>query len=138
MEHAGGAIVTLIMHGHSDEEERTIRWDGSRATLRARFCTSADSEITVHDHLTGAHETVHVGTADVRGHGGGDERLLSAFVDAIRDADGGTLTTARISLESHLLAFAAERSRVSGAPVDMTAYRAEVESELIGTEQAAS
>jgi predicted dehydrogenase len=138
MEHESGAIVTLVMHGHSDEEERTIRWDGSRATLRARFCTTADSEITVRDHLTGALETVTVGKGDVRGHGGGDERLLRAFADAIRDANAGSLTSARTSLESHLLAFAAERSRLGAEPVDMPAYRAEVESEAVGPQQAAS
>jgi hypothetical protein len=42
-------------------------------------------------------------------------------------ADSGALTSARASLDSHLLAFAAERSRLTGATVDMAAYRAEVE-----------
>jgi hypothetical protein len=34
-----------------------------------------------------------------------------------------TLTSARNSLESHLMAFAAEESRLGGGVIDMDAYR---------------
>ena len=37
MQFAGGASVVLFMHGHSHEEARTMRYDGTRATLRAKF-----------------------------------------------------------------------------------------------------
>ncbi|HYN89638.1 MAG TPA: Gfo/Idh/MocA family oxidoreductase, partial [Ardenticatenaceae bacterium] len=37
MEFEGGASVLLVMHGHSHEEGRTMRYDGSRATLRGSF-----------------------------------------------------------------------------------------------------
>jgi len=39
------------------------------------------------------------------------------------------LTSVRASLESHLMAFAAEEARVEGTMVDMAAYRARVEGE---------
>jgi hypothetical protein len=123
MEHADGAIVTLIMHGHSDEEVRTMRYDGTRATLKGRF--GVTSEITIHDHRTGTVETIEVGPGR-GGHGGGDEGLMRAFVEAVRGRSGA-LTDARMSLESHLLAFAAERSRASGSVVEMDRYRTDVE-----------
>jgi predicted dehydrogenase len=48
-------------------------------------------------------------------HGGGDRVIMDRFVDAIRTGDRkGLLTTAAESLDSHLLAFAAEASRRSG------------------------
>ena len=40
------------------------------------------------------------------------------------------LTSARESVESHLLAFAAEESRLNGTVVDMASYRARIEQQL--------
>jgi predicted dehydrogenase len=127
MEHVGGAVTTLVMHGHSHEEGRTMRYDGTRATLRASFLHSAPPEITIYDHLTGTNEEVPLSAGRENGHGGGDGGLMHAFCQAVRNPKGDTLTSARISLESHLLAFAAERSRLMGTVVDMDAYRAEME-----------
>ena len=39
MELESGATATLIMQGHSHTEQRTMRYDGTRATLRAVFGT---------------------------------------------------------------------------------------------------
>ena len=127
MEHQGGAITTLVMHGHSHEEGRTMRYDGTRATLRASFTHGAPPEIVIHDHRTGQAEVVPIGTGGEGGHGGGDGGLLQAFARAVRNPDAPVLTTARTSLESHLLAFAAERARALGSTVEMAAYRAEME-----------
>jgi predicted dehydrogenase len=132
MEYGSGATATLVMHGHSDEEERTIRYDGTRATLRARFRYSGTSEITVHDHLTGRVEGVPVGGEGEDGHGGGDSRLLLDFAEAVRDPRAPVRTSARTALESHLLAFAAERSRLKHAEIDMAAFRREVEEAAAG------
>jgi predicted dehydrogenase len=123
MEHENGATSTLIMHGHAHREERTTRIDGTRATLRARFTYGADSSITVHDHGAGTVEGVVVPADDGTGHGGGDSGLLRAFARAVRAADSMPPTAARASLESHLLAFAAEQARLSGSIVEMAAYR---------------
>jgi hypothetical protein len=62
------------------------------------------------------------GAVGATGYGGGDERLMAAFVRALRDRTQA-LTTARESLESHLMAFAAEEARVEGRVVDMDSYR---------------
>jgi predicted dehydrogenase len=133
MEHASGAVTTLIMQGHSDEEERTLRYDGTRATLRGRTRVRGESEITVTDHLTGAVEVIPI--REEGGHGGGDARLLRTFAESVRAGARDALTSGRVSLESHLLAFAAERSRLNGSVVDMDAYRAEIESTVGGTRQ---
>jgi hypothetical protein len=45
----------------------------------------------------------------------------------VNDPSAAVLTTARESLESHLMAFAAEQARVEGRVVDMAAYRAAAE-----------
>lgn len=123
MELETGPSVVLVMHGHSNEEHRSMRYDGTRATLRARF--GRTSEITVHDHATGAVEQVPIPQPQ-GGHGGGDHGLMFDFLRVLR-GEAEPLTSARASLESHLLAFAAEEARLAGTVVDMTAFRAHAE-----------
>ena len=49
------------------------------------------------------------------GHGGGDWRMVADFVLAVAHQDAGRLSsTIDQSIESHLMAFAAERSRERG------------------------
>ena len=60
------------------------------------------------------------------GHGGGDEGIMADFVRVLR-GEIAPLTTARVSLESHLLAFAAEDARLAGGIVEMAEYRAQAE-----------
>ena len=69
------------------------------------------------------------------GHGGGDAGLMTAFVQALRGEGRALHTSARDSLESHLMAFAAEESRLNGgALIDMDAYRARIEAEVAAKE----
>jgi predicted dehydrogenase len=122
LEFENGATGVLVMHGHSHEESRTIRYDGTQASLRAKFAYGRDDSIEVHDHLSGRVEHLRP-RASQSGHGGGDAGLLAAFVRALRDpvaaAADARQTTARQSLESHLMAFAAEEARVTTTVVSM-------------------
>ena len=47
---------------------------------------------------------------DFSGHGGGDEGIIRDFISVLRDG-GESRTSAATSLQSHLMCFAAERSR---------------------------
>jgi predicted dehydrogenase len=110
-----GLSVSLTMQGASHVEGRTVRIDGTGATLLAN---ESRGEIDLHDHRSGKSETSHV-PRGVGGHGGGDEGLMDAFVAAVRGDRDGVRASARESLQSHLLAFAAERSRVSGEVIEL-------------------
>jgi len=125
MELESGASVVLLVHGHSHREGRTMRYDGTHATLLGQFYLG-DSQIQIHDHLTGKVEIIQpeLGRA---GHGGGDAGVMHAFVRTLRQGKL-PLTSARASLESHLLACAAEQARLEGTVVDVDAYRQQVES----------
>ncbi len=127
MEFEGGISASLTMHGHSFEEGRTVRIDGSQATLLGKFSHN-QMFIDLHDHRSLKRERISLPNA-VRtgGHGGGDERLMAGFVDVLNGKEQAALTSARGALESHLLAFAAERARVEGSVIEMAAFRAEAE-----------
>jgi predicted dehydrogenase len=124
MEFPSGLAASLTMQGASFVEGRTVRIDGRRATLLAN---ESRAEIVVHDHLTDEETVIHTARG-MGGHGGGDEGLIGAFVAAVRDGGQhpGVMTSASESVESHLIAFAAEQARLSGVPVEMSAFRREV------------
>jgi predicted dehydrogenase len=115
---ARGIDVSLTMQGASHVEGRTVRIDGTAATLLAN---ESRGEIELHDHLTGRAETLRVARG-VGGHGGGDEGLIRAFVAAVRGERGELRTSAREALASHLMAFAAEEARERAASVALDSY----------------
>jgi len=125
LEFASGATGVLFMHGHSHEEGRTMRYDGMQATLRGKFGYGSGDSIEIHDHLTGRIEQVDL-RAGTSGHGGGDEGVMAAFVKALHDP-GTALTTARKSLESHLMALGAEKARVDGSIIQLDDLRRQAE-----------
>ncbi|HET7304634.1 MAG TPA: gfo/Idh/MocA family oxidoreductase, partial [Segeticoccus sp.] len=58
------------------------------------------------------------------GHAGGDEGLMRAFAASLRaGGPDGHLVSARESLESHRLTFAAERARLTGSVVEFDSER---------------
>ncbi len=125
MEMEDGATVTLVMNGQGDEECRTMRWDGTKATLYGKF-SSKGHVIRVHHHLSGEVEEAPVIARDSSGHGGGDFGIVRSFLNSIKGNPDDSVTTARESLESHLLAFAAEEARIKRTVVNMDEYRARV------------
>ena len=130
MEFEGGVTATLTMNGLSHKEERTMRYDGTEATLFATF-GGQGTEITIHD--LGSDEVERISPQTGKSHGGGDERLIAAFVKAVREDDTEQLSGADEALESHLMAFAAEESRTNdGAVIEMTHYRERLRSNLKG------
>lgn len=128
MELEDGTTVTLLMNGQGHEEGRTMRWDGTKATLYGKF-SSLGNEIRIHHHLTGEIETFEVPRRDNSGHGGGDFGIVRSFVNAMQGNPDDSVTTARESLESHLLAFAAEESRLNHTVINMAEFRERVETE---------
>ena len=122
----GDLTVTFTMHAFSHENCRTMRFDGTKASLRGH---GGKQELVLHAFRTGSEQIVPIAVGG-GGHGGGDDGLMGAFVKALNGDREALLTSARDSLESHLMAFAAEESRVQGGVlIDMEAYRARIEAE---------
>jgi len=66
----------------------------------------------------GKNETFDTGAAENdidSGHGGGDYGMLSAFINSVKHQDASLISsTLDVSVQSHQMAFAAEKSRVEG------------------------
>jgi hypothetical protein len=127
----GDLTVTFTMHAFSHENCRTMRFDGTKASLKGH---GGKGELTLYDFRTMQERPVPLPGAE-GGHGGGDHGVMSAFVKALNGEPSALHTTARDSLESHLMAFAAEESRLNnGAVIDMDEYRTRIEKQVAGTE----
>jgi hypothetical protein len=76
-----------------------------------------------HDFLADGWSRIDTRTEEetlLGGHGGGDYGLMRAFVDAVRHNDPGRILSGPSeSLKTHLMVFAAERSRTESRVVGM-------------------
>jgi len=110
-----GLIVSFNMCGFSSENTRTMRFSGTKGDLRGHL---DKGELILNDFVTGKVTTISTNTETlIAGHGGGDARLLKDFVDAVREKRFDVKTTAKMSVQSHLMAFGAEISRKEGRRV---------------------
>jgi predicted dehydrogenase len=112
MQFEGPLSVTLTMHGHSHLEYRTTRIEGTRGTLLAELGLGG-AWVEVRQHRSGQSTRYNTSAPLGEGHGGGDQALMAAFVHSLGHGGEQALTLGRQSLQSHLLAFAAEQARLS-------------------------
>ena len=121
IEFAGGATVMFSMCAFTHEISRTLKVMGTLGEVRASMELN---QVEVHNFVTGTRQVIH--TATGAGHGGGDEGLMHTFTRLVRSNDpaerANSLTSAEVSLQSHLLAFAAEQSRLEQRVIDLPEY----------------
>lgn len=121
MEFEGGATAMFSMCGFTFEQERRIQIMGTRGELRGE-----EGKITVFDFLT--HQQTEIAIpSQASGHGGGDSGIVRSFLKEVRGYSGQeSLTSASASVRSHLMAFAAEESRLhQGKSIDLNEFAKE-------------
>lgn len=112
VEFDGGVVATLTMSAFTPLAGRRTQIMGTRG-----FLDGDGQRITVTDFTTGETNSRDTGLDVHQGHGGGDFGLMGSFVDAVASGDASLVRSGpRESLDSHLMAFAAERSRLTGQP----------------------
>lgn len=120
MEMESGATVTLTMSAFTSIGGRTIKVMG----------TLGDIQGDMHDNIIKItefgkeSEIIDLGREekDFAGHGGGDQMLIDEFVSLLEGGEvNNTVTTLEVSVESHLVALAAEESRLEGGTPQLIA-----------------
>ncbi|MDI3548562.1 MAG: hypothetical protein PWR10_2214 [Halanaerobiales bacterium] len=117
MSFEGNIEVNFALTAFSYEINRTSKFFGTRGEIRADF-----EEGLIEVYRFGQSGEKRKVTAAAGGHGGGDSGLMEQFIELLRgetrsESDGagpGRFTTIENSLESHLMAFAAEKARREG------------------------
>ena len=105
---------------------RFIHIMGTKGELRASL-TADEEPICLYDFETRSLSEFPVSGKDglVSGHGGGDRGIIESLYEYLTGSyTGSSISGIRISVDNHLLAFAAEQSRLSGTVVDVDEYRA--------------
>lgn len=112
--------VSFVMCAFTDRCARELRIMGTAGELTGNM---EDGEITVTDFCSGEKNRVVLRTPKT-GHSGSDMAMMRDFVK--QAASDGIMTgksSAAVSVESHLMALAAEASRKSGQTVDFEEYK---------------
>ena len=107
LEFEGGAVATFTMTGLSADFSRQLKIFGTQGQITADMGTK---QIVLHRF---GEEKVEIPVdmgSNASGHGGGDFGIMRDFVTVLREG-GESRTSANVSLQSHLICFAAERSR---------------------------
>ncbi|OZQ67320.1 oxidoreductase [Paenibacillus sp. VTT E-133280] len=113
LEFANSVTIAFTMSAFTKDVSRTLKLMGTTGEIRGAM---EKNEIEVIHFGSGKVERISFENAGGHvGHGGGDMGLIKDFVKLVR-AEGKIqgLTSANHSIQSHLMAFAAEQSRIEG------------------------
>jgi len=125
IEFENNVTANLIVHGFSEKEGRSLRIDGTEATLIGEFADSGQ-KITIYDHFTGTAKVIFSEklSIDYSGHGGGEFSLIDSFLETLTSPENSQpLTNADETIESHLMAFAANKAREKNSVIEMDEFR---------------
>lgn len=120
IEYAGGVTASFTVTAFTGHELRKTRLFGTHG------CIEGDGHtLEVLDFRTGRRESIELappsGSEVVDGHGGGDQGLVSAFLDALTSDDPASyLPDPRQGLAAHQLTWAAEQARLTGSVIDVS------------------
>lgn len=123
MQMEGGASLSLTMSAFTSIGGRTIKVMGTLGDLWGDM-----HENRIRIGIFGKEpQIIDLGKEekDFAGHGGGDRLLMEQFVDLMQGKEpDGTITTLETSVESHLVALAAEKSRLeNGESIEIAPMR---------------
>lgn len=119
---ADDTTAVLTMSAFSATGGRCIRLMGTKGEIYADM----EKQLVTMMPFGGEQETYDIRkmTTDLSGHGGGDIRMVGDYLDVLEGKPMPTaMTTIGRSVESHLVALAAEESRVQGGQlIDMDTF----------------
>lgn len=119
LEFEGGGTADFTMTAFTTDSARQLKITGTQAQITADM---EKGEIWLHRFDEEQPQRIPVDMpvqTNNYGHGGGDYYLMRDFVREVRREGTDSLSSARVSLQSHLICFAAERSRLEKTVVEL-------------------
>jgi predicted dehydrogenase len=122
MEFEGGATATFTMTAF--DSGRNLEIMGTKGVLRGGdlLCQLLDCDILIDEFASGnkTRYKVNAAVGGYAGHGGGDPGLVLALYDEMSQSDPAQMRSSITrSIQSHLMGFAAEASRLTGKTVHL-------------------
>lgn len=124
MEFEDGITVSFTMEAFN-KGSRNTRIMGTKGEIIANM---SDDHITIYDFATRDYREIKISDAFADesingGHGGGDPKILDAFYELIcGHKTGKSVCNVSVACDNHMLAFAAEASRISGKVIDVREF----------------
>ena len=115
LEFAKGAVATFTMTGLSADFSRQLKIFGTKGQIEADMGTK---EIVLHRFGEEKRSIPLDMGSENSGHGGGDYGIMRDFLKVLREG-GESRTSAGVSLQSHLICFAAECSRKENRVIEL-------------------
>lgn len=116
LEFEGGAVATFTMIGLSADFSRQLKIFGTEGQIEADMGTKK----IVLQRFGGKKRLIPIDMGkEASGHGGGDFGIMRDFIHILRNG-GESRTGAAVSLQSHLICFAAEKSRKEHVVVELS------------------
>ena len=119
-----GITATFNLSGFTSRMARTIKIMGENGEIRA---SEADNEIEIIRFAStgmeeGEREVIRV-TEATSGHNGGDSGIVDDFLAMLEGRLNESATDIHESVESHMMACAAEEARLTGSVVRIADFR---------------
>jgi predicted dehydrogenase len=123
MEFANQVTATFTMCAFTDDASRTIKLMGTEGEIRG-ILADKRNEIEILHFPTRTRELLALQPEEgPQGHGGGDSGVMQAFVGLVLANDWHNVpTSAAVSVQSHMMAAAAETSRLERRTIAMPDY----------------
>lgn len=121
MKYEDDVTATLTMSAFSSEMYRTVRIMGTLGEIEA---SQRDNlvRVTPFGGKTELYD-INVLATDLSGHGGGDNQMMTDLFDRLTDGGEAISSSIAESVASHIMAFAAEYSRLhEGKSISITEY----------------
>ena len=124
MEFCNGVTVTFNLSGFTNRMMRTLKIMGENGEIRA---SEGDNVIEITkfapNGIAETESTVIHPRQTFSGHGGGDSGIVEDFLALLEGRTAGVSSDITRSVESHLMACAADESRRTGKTVEIAAFR---------------
>lgn len=123
MEFENEVTAAFSMCAFTNDCSRTIKIMGTKGEIKGAF---EKNEIQILDFSTGSSEVITLKASNF-GHGGGEYKLMKDFITLIQNSGTGEgRTSATKSVQGHLMAFAAEKSRIEKKIIELDKYLEEL------------
>ncbi|MGM0921393.1 MAG: Gfo/Idh/MocA family protein [Bacillota bacterium] len=109
--------VSFTMTAFTDKTFRNFKIMGTKGEI---IGNDAENVLKL-NYFSGKKEIIHPETVN-GGHMGADTSIMQDFINRVNNKDKGSLTSAKTSAQSHIIAYAAEESRITGKTVSIKDY----------------
>lgn len=120
IEFKNGVTVSFNLSGFTNKMCRTIKIMCENGEIRGDDSTNVIEITRFTSNAVNQYEQKVIHPGIVEGaHGGGDTGLMNDFMDMMNGKSNGVKSSIDQSVESHIMAYAAEESRLSGKVIDI-------------------